>query len=473
MTDTTRRDFLKTAGSVAASGMAMSATSLAWGSPLGANDRLTAALIGAGRQGTYDMVDHLRSGQVDVAAICDVYEPNLQKALASARANGARAPEAVADFRRILDRKDIDIIIVGTPDHWHAPVMVMACQAGKDVYVEKPICVHVDEGKKMVEAARHYNRVVQVGTQQRSGRSFQRAVELVWSGQIGRVEFVRTWNYGNEYPDGIGNPPDGDPPAGLDWDMWLGPAPKRPFNANRFGVGDRWSTFRYFWDYAGGMMTDWGVHLLDIVNWALRSDGPRVITAGGGKFLLRDNRETPDTLQATFEYALSAPPAEAVREAEPGGGGAVPNQDPPGCVVVYENRTANGNSMYGKGYGIEFHGTAGTLFVDREGFKLYPETQREHGKEVALAAAAEMQEEPNPHLNHVTNFLECVRTRSRPISDIEIGHRSTSVCLLANVAYRSRQRLVWDLEKQQLLEGGRQAQDLLSYSYRAPWTLSV
>ena len=470
MTEANRRDFMKTAG---AAGLALTAGSRALGSPIGANDRLVAALIGAGRQGTYDMLDHLRHGNVDVAAICDVYQPNLQKALKEAMNAGARAPQAVSDFRRILDRKDIDIVIIGTPDHWHAPIMVMACQAGKDVYVEKPICVHVAEGKKMVEAARRYNRVVQVGTQQRSGRSFQRAVELIWSGQIGKIEFVRTWNYGNEYPEGIGNPPNSAAPADLDWDLWLGPAPKRPFNWNRFGVGDRWSTFRYFWDYAGGMMTDWGVHLLDIVNWALRADGPRVITASGGKFLLRDNRETPDTMQATFEYALSSPPAEAIREAEPGGGAAAPNQDPPGCVVVYENRTANANSMYGKGYGMEFHGTSGTLFVDRSGFQVYPETKRGPRGEVNLTAAAEMHEEPDPHANHVMNFLECVRTRQRPISDIEIGHRSTSVCLLANVAYRSRERLVWDLEKQELIEGGAQARELLSYSYRAPWTLNV
>ena len=165
----------------------------------------------------------------------------------------------------------------------------------------------------MVEAARRYKRIVQLGTQQRSGLHFQKAVELVRRGAIGKVSFIRTWNYGNSFPEGIGNPPDGDPPSDLDWDLWLGPAPKVPFNANRFGVHpERFSSFRWFWHYAGGMMTDWGVHLLDIVQWAMNVEGPSGISAQGGKLYLQDNRETPDTLQVTYQY--------------------------PGFVCVYENR---------------------------------------------------------------------------------------------------------------------------------------
>ena len=189
--------------------------------------------------------------------MCDVYGANLARA-------AALAPKAaqVKDFRAVLDDKDIDAVIIGTPDHWHALMTVMACQAGKDVYVEKPTSVAIAEGRKMVEAARKYNRVVQVGTQQRSAKHFQQAAKLVQDGGIGKVAAVRCWNVGNQFPDGIGNPPDSEPPADLDWDLWLGPAPKRPFNANRFGVvPTNFSYFRWFWDYAGGMMTDWGVHL--------------------------------------------------------------------------------------------------------------------------------------------------------------------------------------------------------------------
>ena len=244
--------------------------------------------------------------------MCDVYGANLAKA-------AALAPKAaqVKDFRAVLDDKDIDAVIIGTPDHWHALMTVMACQAGKDVYVEKPTSVAIAEGRKMVEAARKYNRVVQVGTQQRSAKHFQQAAKLVQDGGIGKVAAVRCWNVGNQSPDGIGNPPDGEPPADLDWDLWLGPAPKRPFNANRFGVvPTNFSYFRWFWDYAGGMMTDWGVHLIDIVQMAMKVDAPTSVSAVGGKFCLTDNRETPDTILASYQY--------------------------PGFVMTYENRTTNG-----------------------------------------------------------------------------------------------------------------------------------
>jgi predicted dehydrogenase len=438
--DTNRRSFFKNSAVFAAGIAAGSATRV-----LGANDRITVGVIGAGRQGVGVQRTFARQENVEIAAICDVFEENLGKGI---KAAGDKTPASYKDFRQLLERKDMDAVIIGSPDHWHALHSVMACQAGKDVYVEKPLSLTVSEGRKMVEAARKYNRVVQVGTQQRSGPHFQKAVELIWHGQIGKITFVRTWNYGNQYPKGFGNPPDSEPPAGLDWDMWLGPAPLRPFNASRFGVApNRFSTFRFFWDYAGGMMTDWGVHLLDIVLWALKADGPSVITASGSKFLLTDNRETPDTLQVTYEF--------------------------PGCVVTYENRECNGNSMYGKGYGIEFHGTEGTLFVDRAGFQLHPEKRRIGEKEYDLTASAEMKDLPNSGVNHAVNFLECMKTRQRPICDVEIGHRSTTTCLLANIAYRTKERLEWDPKAERLIRASKQAEQLLQHNYRKPWVLTV
>jgi len=446
-----RRDFIRRAGlttvSVAAAGLVPSR------SVLGANDRVRVGVIGTGRQGRDDMEDMARQPDAEIAALCDVYQPNLDTAqrslqmLAGVPNQSSVKPDTYKDFRQILDRKDIDVVIVGTPDHWHALPTVEACKAGKDVYVEKPISTVLEEGRKMVQAARRYNRVVQVGTQQRSGIHFQKAVELVQDGLLGKISFVRTWNYDNEYPQGIGDPADSDPPAGLDWDMWLGPAPKRPFNWNRFGVGDRWSTFRYFWDYAGGFMTDWGVHLMDIVEWAMKVEGPSAVTASGGKFYLRDNAECPDTLQVTYEY--------------------------PGFVCTYENRWDNGNSMYDHGYGIEFHGTDGTMFLDRGGFQVYPEKRHQLGKEVARTPEMKMDEVNNSHFDHVRNFLDCVKSRQRPTSDIEIGHRSTSVCLLGNVAYRSKERLVWDVANERLVQGSAKAKELLGREYRAPWKLEV
>ncbi|MGH9455509.1 MAG: Gfo/Idh/MocA family protein [Terriglobia bacterium] len=447
-----RRDFiLRTGLATAGAGLALSSAPK---SVLGANDRIMVGVIGTGRQGSYDMKDFAEQPDVRIAAVCDVYQPNLDGAghewvnatINSPVHRNDPKPQVYHDFRQILDRKDIDVVVIGTPDNWHALNMIMACDAGKDVYVEKPISVVVDEGKAMVDAARKHKRVVQVGTQQRSGIHFQKAVQLVQDGFMGKVSFVRTWNYGNEYPEGIGNPPDSDPPATLDWNMWLGPAPKVPFNANRFGVAQgRWSTFRYFWDYAGGMMTDWGVHLMDIVQWAMKVEGPKAVTASGGKWYLQDNRQTPDTLQVTYEY--------------------------PGFVCVYENRTCNGNSMYAKGYGMEFHGTDGTLFLDREGFEVYPEKQQHGLNQIEETAAMKMASVNNAHFDHVRNFLDCVKSRQRPISDIEIGHRSTSVCLLGNIAYRAQERIVWDVNNQKLLQGGAKAAQLLGREYRAPWKL--
>jgi predicted dehydrogenase len=376
--------------------------------------------------------------EVKVAAVCDVYEPHLERAHQESSARKHK------DFREVLDRKDIDAVVVSSPDHWHALMTVMACQAGKDVYVEKPISVTVSEGRKMVEAARQHSRIVQVGTQQRSGLHFKKAVELVRQGELGTVSAVRTWNFGNESPQGIGNPADSDPPAGLDWDMWLGPAPRVPFNSNRFGVGDRWSTFRYFWDYAGGMMTDWGVHLLDIVQWAMDVEGPTAITASGGNWVTDDNRDTPDTLTVTLDY--------------------------PGFICTYENRSGNARAINEHGYGIEFYGTRATLFVDRGGFELIPETFRSGEDRIPRTYSMEQRNSNSHNHDHVRDFLDCMKTRSLPISDIEIGHRSTSTCQLGNIAYRTGSRVEWSIE-QETIQDNPQASALLQHNYRPPWKL--
>jgi predicted dehydrogenase len=439
-----RRDFMKRA-TLKTVGASIAVSGLSGRSVMGANDKVVIGLIGAGRQGVSDMHDFILHG-CEVAAVCDVYQPNLDKGMRTATERVSRA-KPCKDFREVLDNKDIDAVIIGTPDHWHPLPMVEACKAGKDVYVEKPISVAVEEGKKMVEAARKYKRVVQVGTWQRSNIHFQKAVQIVQDGLIGDVSFARTWNYSNNYPKGIGSPPDSDPPPGLDWDFWLGPATKVPFNQSRFGVGDGWSTFRYFYDYANGWLGDWCVHLLDIVHWAMKVDGPTAISASGSKFYLKDNSDTPDTLQVTFEY--------------------------PNFICTYENRLLNGNSMYDHGYGIEFHGTDGTLFVDRGGFKLYPEKKRHDGKEIEVVPAMEMKEVNDGMLDHVGNFLECMKTRNRPASDIEIGHRTSSACLLGNVALRSKERIVWDVPNQRMVQGSPEARKLLSRDYRAPWKLVV
>ncbi|MBI4890618.1 MAG: Gfo/Idh/MocA family oxidoreductase, partial [Acidobacteria bacterium] len=287
-----RRDFLYTTAA---------ATTL--GRPAySANDRISLAFIGTGVMGSENLGAAIAQGGVEVKALCDVYQPNLERAVARANRAGQQ-PKAVSDFREILADKSIDAICISTPDHWHPYITVEACKAGKDVYVEKPACVAVDEGAVMVQAARKYNRVVQAGTWQRSGAHFQKACEMVRNGDLGKVTFVRAWIYSNQPAKGIGAPPDGSVPAGLDWNLWLGPAPARQFNPNRFGVyPNSYSYFRFFWDYAGGQLTDSGIHMLDIVQMALGDAMPRGVAAQGGKYWFQDDTETPDTMIATFEY---------------------------------------------------------------------------------------------------------------------------------------------------------------------------
>jgi predicted dehydrogenase len=451
-----RRDFIKRAA-LTTGGVSLSMAGFSTGNVMGANDRIRLGVIGTGKQGVDDMKHFMQLG-VEVAAVCDVYQPNLEKGLAAA---GGKA-KTFKDFRNVLDDKEIDVVLIGTPDHWHPLPMVEACKAGKDVYVEKPICVAVEEGKKMVAAARANNRVVQVGLWQRSNLHFQKAVELVQSGVLGKVSFVRTWNYNNSYPKGHGTYPDSDPPAGLDWDLWLGPAPKVPYNFQRFGVTEgRWSTFRYFYDYANGWPGDWGVHLMDIVHWAMKTDGPTGINGIGTKHLIEDNTETPDTLAITWEYA--------------------------NFIATYESRLCNNNSLFKRDYGIAFHGTDATMFLDREGFEVFPEpapksVYREMHPSVAdkdvpddygKAPAMKMERVDDGLLNHVGDLLDCMRSRKHPHSDIEFGHRTTSALLLGNVAIRTREHLQWDVANQNLVKASPAAQKLIGREYRAPWQLTV
>ena len=426
-----RRDFIKVAGAAA--------LSVVPGRVLGANGRVNAAFIGMGKMGRANLGVAMRQENVQVVSVCDIFERNLNWSLETAR---KKFPEAkpIKDFREVLSDKSVDVVCIATPDHWHPYMTVEACKQGKDVYVEKPICVTVDEGTKMVQAARKYNRVVQAGTMQRSGDHFQKAVELVRNGDIGQVTRVSTWNVSNSPIEGIGNPPDEEPPAGFDWDMWQGPAPKRPFNKNRLGIDpdDKYfSNFRWFWDYAGGMMTDWGVHLLDIVQMAFNEVMPRSVSTFGERYRLKDNRETPDTIIASYEY--------------------------PNFLATYENRYGNANTMTGKGYGIIFHGDKGTLFVDRSEYIL---TAEKKGAEPVAVKSTN-----NANSAHWANFLDCVKTRKKPISDIEVCQRSTTTCLLANVSLRAKTRVDWDEQKWTVKQA--EARKFLSREERKPWKLVV
>ncbi len=430
-----RREFFKTAA--AAAGLT---TNIFPSLARGANDKVQAAFIGMGRMGMGNLEAAMRQENLVPVAVCDIYQPNLEKGFESASKNkhGA-AVRKVKDFREILADKSIDVVNISTPDHWHAYMTVEACKAGKDVYVEKPISVTIEEGQLMVKAARKYNRVVQCGTQQRSQPHYQQLAKFLREGGIGDVTFVRTGNYGYTPAIGIGAPADEAPPADLDWDMWLGPAPKRPFNRNRFGVDPKaFSHFRWFWDYAGGMMTDWGVHLLDIVQLAFNEAMPQSIVALGKKQYIQDSRDTPDTLEAVYEY--------------------------PNFIATYENRLANGASpfLYGN---TAFHGTKGTLYCDRGGYRVVP------AKDSGIPEMEVKNTAGGGNREHWANFLDCVKTRQRPVSDIEVCHKSTTTCHLANISLRSKLRLDFDAATERIAQA--EGQKYASREARAPWKISL
>jgi predicted dehydrogenase len=415
--------------------------SLFTGRVKGANDRIATGHIGIGAMGSGNLGYALKLPEVEPVAVCDVYQPTLDKAVATADKAG-KTVKAVKDFREIIADKSIDAVCISTPDHWHAYMSVEACKAGKDVYVEKPASVYVEEGRKMVQAARKYHRVVQAGTMQRSGGYFKKAAEIIQSGVIGEVTFCHTWQSALTKKQGWGNPPDGPVPEGLNWDMWLGPAPKVPFNLNRWGVGvTTFPTFRYFWDYAGGAMTDWGVHLIDPVHQCFGEPMPTAISAMGDKLYVDDNSETPDTMMATFHY--------------------------PKFLLTYESRTANPMPMFGQGAGTSIHGTEGTLIVTRGGCYMIPNpkstmTEVKYEKDNAMSAT---------NVPHWKNFIECIKTRAKPTSDIETCVRSSTTCLLANLSMRHKTWLDWDETNWTVRQA--QIKPFLKASYRAPWKLEV
>ncbi len=328
--------------------------------------------------------------------------------------------------------------MIATPDHWHAIPTIHACQAGKDVYVEKPVTYCIAEGRCMVQAARKYSRVVQCGTQQLSGPHYIEAAQLVQSGKLGKVTHVRIWNIHNRWP-GVGFPPDEPSPETLNWDFWLGPAPVIPYNRVKAS-----GAFRSFWNFAGGTMTDWGTHHVATVHHVMGQDRPRSAVAAGGKFAIRDLYETPDTMSALWEY-------------------------PREWTLEYTLRQANAYTADRSDYGIVFHGVNGTLYLDRSGYELIPEKDRAMPRTVGQPRVSNFMPESLSDY-HIRNFLDCVKSRQRPNADIEIGHRATAVPHLGNLALRTGRKLVWDAEREAIV-GDAQASELLTRSYRAPYLL--
>src|SRR5690348_6352202 len=285
MNELSRRDFAR--------GSAL-ATALGYSRILGANDRIRMGYIGLGNRGDQVHDAFLEHGDCQTAAVCDLREDYMDFAVNKSRAT----PKKYKEYQKLLAAKDVDAVVIATPDHWHALMFIDACNAGKDVYVGKPLSLTVVEGRKMVETADRTGRVTQVGTNRRSWRSYKEAVEFVRSGAIGHVSVARCFHVRNEWPNGLGPAPDGPPPNQYEWDQWLGPAPQVPYSRNR-----TYYNFRWFYDYSGGQLTNFGVHYLDVIRWCLGQDSPRAVTAIGGKYAgIHDNREIPDTLEVLWQF---------------------------------------------------------------------------------------------------------------------------------------------------------------------------
>lgn len=423
MNQWSRRSFARTIG-VAGVGAAFTGSALSYQRIIGANGRIGLGVIGSGGRGQQVWKSFVAQPDVNPIAVCDVYEPFAQ---AGVKLAGERAA-VHKDFRRLLDLKDVDAVLIATPDHWHALQTVMACQAGKDVYVEKPLSLTIREGRVMVDAARQYNRVVQTGSQQRSGAHYAKAVEMIRSGALGSVHRISAGNVRNVVPGFTARETN---KAQLDWDMWLGPAPAVAFDPFRCIYH-----FRWFWDYSGGQMTNWGAHHLDIIRWAIGATAPTTVSGFGGRYALKDGGETPDVQEVVYTF--------------------------PGVVVTWTVSEVS----EGRGKPVEFNGTKGTMNLSRGGFKITPEV-------VDKKPQMEAMEEPKSEMEvaHIRNFLECVKSRKRPAADVEEGHLSAVMCHMGNIATRLGRTLKWDAAREEFI-GDKEANALLSKPYRTPWKLA-
>lgn len=427
----TRRQFI--GRSVAAGAGIMAARAASAQPAVSPNEKVVVALIGCGGIGKVDLDTFFLNPEVDCAAVCDVDDARIAEAVDLVEARRGHAPVVEKDFRRVLERKDLDAVLVCTPDHWHAIPTVYACQAGLDVYVEKPLGKCIDEGRAMLDAAKANKRVVQMGTQWRSGDHYREAVEFVQSGKLGKIRMVRTWAY-LDWLGGIGNPPDQDPPAGVNYGMWLGPAPHVPFNPNRFHFN-----FRWFWDYAGGLMTDWGVHLLNVCLWAMGRETPLRVSSMGGKYVLDDNSETPDTQAALYEF--------------------------PSYNLVFEHQAQGGLGPGGRPHGMLFNGFEGTLIIDGNGWEVIPEPKRN-----SLEAMKKPAGKSDGRPEHVRNFLDCMKSRETPVQNLEVSHFVSNVAHLGNLALRSGAEVHWDNEAEKVTNNPA-ADALVGCEYHGDWDL--
>ncbi|MBN2327126.1 MAG: Gfo/Idh/MocA family oxidoreductase [Candidatus Omnitrophica bacterium] len=401
-----RRTFLK--GSVAAAGLA-SLKGIAPQTVLGANDTIRAGVIGVGNRGMWGLLEMKKRG-TKIAAVCDVYEVRLMEARDASEDDNGQKADAYYEYEKVLERNDLDAVYLAAPDHWHRDMLIDAVQAGKDAYTEKPFSKTIEEGQEMVKAVRETKQIVQVGNHRRSGQHWLKAREWIRSGKLGDIACIKVW----DTRDWVTN---GDPwseqvKAGvrgrLDWDRFLGKAPKRPFDPHRY------FTWRWYWDYAGGLITDIGAHQLDVNQWLMDVDGPQSVACNGGNHVF-DYWETPDVVHAILNYGK--------------------------FTTLFTVQFVNGRDSVGGA----FYGTKGSLLVDdQNGFRIFtPQGAKE---------PVERWDRPYEGGDHVANFLECIKTRKEPNSPVEVGHQIITSAHLANISYRTGKRIDWDPKNEEMLE---------------------
>lgn len=436
--DQTRRTFIKSSSS------ALAGLGLATVLPLealanakrfvSANDKINVAAIGINGMGWSDVRSLMKIPEVNVVALCDV-DDNVLNFRKFELAKAGIQTKTFGDYRKMLESKDIDVVVIGTPDHWHCLQMTDACSAGKDVYVEKPIGNSIQECQVMVAAQQKYNRAVQVGQWQRSMPHFVDALNFIKSGKLGKIRTVKAWAY-QGWMTNIESKPDGIAPAGVNYDMWLGPATKRPFNANRFHFN-----FRWFWDYAGGLMTDWGVHLIDYALLGMDAKFPKSAVALGGKYAYPEGaHETPDTLATVYEFD--------------------------GYNMIWEHAQSISNGNYGRDHGISYIGNNGTLVLDRGGWEVIPDEKR-------MEAIPIQRPKENGLDLHTRNFIKVVQSRklNELTCPIQAGAHVATVCQMGNISYKTGTKVSWDSSAQKFKETA--ANNLIQASYHNGYKVPV
>ena len=460
---TTRREFLK-ASALTATGLSVGLSSMnasVFANMQGANDRVRVGFIGLGNRGTQLLERFMANKDMEVAALCDVYEPYTLRDRSKVNSRWleigkvpkmgetfANTPKRFGDFRKLLEQKDIDAVCISTPDHWHAAQTIYSLDAGKDIYVEKPLTSTIHEGRRMVSAAANTDRVVAVGLNRRGSSIYQELAGLIQGGKIGQLRTARAYRISNMYPNGIGTMQAEAPPPGFDWDMWLGPRPHRDYQYNIAPYYFRW------WQDYSSQMGNWGVHYLDVIRWMAGEKAPVAISAHGSK-LLNDDKTIPDTMEVTFEFAN-------------------------GMMAQFHIYEAGGASGINGGE-VELGGTHGNLVASQNGYKISPAkpgqfqtweklVEPEEKTIKSDSAHGDLGIREDSTANLIRNFLDCVKSREAPLCSLEEGHRSTSFAHLANIAMAMGTRIEWDAETERVTNN-EAANELLHYEYRAPWSL--